>query len=117
MENEIIGRGAEAVIYLDKNKAIKKRISKSYRHPELDKKIIKQRTKSETKILKKAGEFIDTPLPEETKETDKIIMPYIEGLKLSENLDSFEESEQNKIMFDLGTIIGKIHKENIIHAN
>ena len=51
MAQKILEQGAEAVIYLEGSKVIKKRISKRYRHPKLDKKIIKHRTKAETKIL------------------------------------------------------------------
>jgi TP53 regulating kinase-like protein len=117
MTKKILSSGAEAVIYLENNKITKDRISKRYRLEELDKKIIKQRTKAETKILKKAGEIINVPLPEDQKEIDKIIMPFIDGLKLSDNLDSFEEKEQEKIMVELGKTVAKLHKENIIHGD
>jgi tRNA A-37 threonylcarbamoyl transferase component Bud32 len=99
MTKKILSSGAEAVIYLENNK------------------ITKQRTKAETKILKKAGEIINVPLPEDQKEIDKIIMPFIDGLKLSDNLDSFEEKEQEKIMVELGKTVAKLHKENIIHGD
>ena len=58
MKQKILAKGAEATIYLKNNLIIKKRIPKSYRHPKLDKQIIKRRTKAETKILKKASEII-----------------------------------------------------------
>ena len=45
-KSEILAQGAEAKIILENGIIIKDRISKSYRHPELDKKIRKQRTKS-----------------------------------------------------------------------
>ena len=38
-----IASGAEATIYLEKGTVTKHRVSKSYRHPELDKQIIKRR--------------------------------------------------------------------------
>ena len=56
-----IAQGAEAIIYQDKKKVVKDRISKSYRHPELDKKIIKRRTKAEAKILEKVYKLIYVP--------------------------------------------------------
>lgn len=113
----IIGKGAEATIYLEDNQVTKHRISKAYRHPELDKQIIKRRTKAETKILKKASEIIPSPLPEESKEKDKILMPYIDGQKLSEYLDSFPQKKQKEIMLQIGKTIGKIHQEGIIHGD
>lgn len=117
MEKQIIGQGAEATIYLENDFVIKKRISKNYRHKELDKKIITRRTKSEIKLLEKASEIISVPIPEKTKEIDIIKMPYIKGKKLSEFLDHFDDEEQEKIMFQLGQIIGKLHDRDIIHGD
>lgn len=117
---KLIQQGAEAKIFLDeKNELVTKyRISKSYRIPEIDKAIIKKRTKSETKILEKASKIIPCPCPEEnTKEFDKIIMPYINGKKLSENLDHFEPKKQKEIMKDAGKNIALLHKNHIIHGD
>jgi len=113
----ILSSGAEAIIYQDKENIIKHRISKSYRHPELDKKIIKRRTKAETKILTKASEIISVPKPEEQKELDKIIMPFIEGDKLSLTLDNYPKEKQEKVMFQIGETIAKLHKESLIHGD
>jgi hypothetical protein len=55
MKQKIIQQGAEAKILHQKNNIIKHRISKGYRHPDLDKKIIKRRSKSEAKLLNKAA--------------------------------------------------------------
>lgn len=112
-----ISSGAEATIFQDKDKIIKHRISKSYRHPELDKKIIKRRTKAETKIMIKASELIPVPKPEEQKDLDKIIMPFIDGDKLSLTLDSYSAKKQEEVMFQLGQTIAKLHKENLIHGD
>jgi Kae1-associated kinase Bud32 len=96
---------------------IKKRISKNYRIPELDKKIIKQRTKSETKILTKASKIIPVPKPEEQKTENEIIMPFIEGDKLSLSLDNYPLKKQEQVMLQIGKTIGKMHKENLIHSD
>lgn len=119
MTLKLIQQGAEAKILLDeeKNLIIKDRISKSYRHPELDKKIIKSRTKSETKLLIKASKIINCPLPLESKEFNKIYIPYIDGKKLSEYLDSFSLKEQKEICREIGISIAKLHKEDIIHGD
>ncbi len=116
---KLIQQGAEAKIFLDKknNLVIKDRISKSYRIPELDAKIIKQRTKAETKLLTKAGQIIDSPLPQQVKEHNRIVMPFIEGKKLSEHLNSFPLEKQKKIMQDLGIIVAKLHTSDIIHGD
>jgi len=116
---KIIQQGAEAKIFLDEknNLIIKDRISKSYRIPELDKKIIKQRTKAETKLLTKANQVINSPLPEKSKEDNKIIMPNIKGEKLSNSLNNFPIDKQKQIMKRIGEAISKLHKEDIIHGD
>ncbi len=114
---KILSQGAEAKIILEKDFIIKDRISKSYRHPELDKQIRKRRTKAETKLLKKASKIINSPIPESSKEFDKIKIPFIDGKKLSERLEKLELNEQKKIMREVGKSIAKIHKEDIIHGD
>ena len=114
---KIIQQGAEAKIILKKDLIIKDRISKSYRHPQLDKQIRKRRTKSETKLLNKAAKIINSPSPKESKEFDKIIMPFIKGKKLSEHLDKFTLKQQKQIMKQIGNSIAKLHKQDIIHGD
>jgi len=79
---KVLQQGAEAIIYLDKDKVIKDRIKKSYRISELDDKIRKQRTKSETKLLEKASNIINSVTPLKTNEKFSIEMPFIEGRML-----------------------------------
>lgn len=52
-----INKGAEAIILLDGKKIIKKRISKSYRDPVLDNRIIKTRNKQKIYTAKKSKSF------------------------------------------------------------
>jgi TP53 regulating kinase-like protein len=119
---QLLAHAAEAKIYLVKEVEyqgnlvpyiVKDRISKGYRHPILDKKIIKQRTKREASILEKANKLIPTPLPIEVTES-KIIMPYIEGKKLSDNL---EQLNWKSICKTIGNQIAKLHDNNIIHGD
>jgi len=115
-----IQQGAEAKIFLDKkdNLIIKDRISKSYRHPELDKTIRKRRTKAEAKLLQKACEIINSPKPLTTiEEFDKIKMPFINGKKLSEHLDNFALKKQKEICKQMGESIAKLHGKDIIHGD
>ncbi len=116
---QLIQQGAEAKIFLNKedNLVIKDRISKSYRISELDSKIIKQRTKAETKLLIKANQIINTPLPKNSKESNKILMLYIEGEKLSGTLNDFPIEKQRQILRKIGESIAKLHKIDIIHGD
>lgn len=109
----IIAQGAEAVILKEEKDIIKNRISKGYRHPDLDLKIIKSRTKKEAKILEKASKLINSPKPE-IIEFNKIKMPFIEGKKISDNLEAMNWEE---VCTRIGASIAKLHDNNLIHGD
>jgi len=117
MSSEILQQGAEAKIILSNDFIIKDRIKKSYRIKELDDKIRKQRTKAEAKLLEKASRIINAPKPFFTPDFYQIKMPFIQGKKLSENLDSFSLEKQKEICMEIGEEIAKLHKEDIIHGD
>ena len=119
MALKLIQQGAEAKILLDEknNLIVKDRISKSYRHPDLDAQIRKRRTKSETKLLEKAFKIISVPKLIKTDEKEKIEMQFINGKKLSENLNNFTLEKQKEICREIGESVAKLHKENIIHGD
>ncbi|MEM0465452.1 MAG: KEOPS complex kinase/ATPase Bud32 [Candidatus Pacearchaeota archaeon] len=114
MEYQIIQQGAEAIIYKDKNRVIKKRIKKNYRIDILDKKLRKSRTKSETKIIKKLENIIPVPKIIKSDYEQEITMEFIYGKKLSENL---EELNFKKICKLIASNISKIHNQGIIHGD
>jgi TP53 regulating kinase-like protein len=109
----LISQAAEAKIYKEGNNIVKDRISKGYRHPVLDKKIIKQRTRREASILEKAHKLINSPLPSEVTE-NQIKMPFIEGKKLSEHLEQLNWKE---ICKQIGKNIAILHDNDIIHGD
>jgi len=114
----VLSQGAEAIIYQENDKVIKKRVKKSYRIPELDEKIRKSRTRGEAKLLKKASEII--AIPGNIKENEKkkeISMDFIDGIKLSDELDNFPLEEQKNILKEIGKAIAKLHDANIIHGD
>lgn len=119
MVQKLISQGAEAKIFLDKDKdlIIKDRVSKSYRHPELDKKLRKRRTKSEKKILNKALEVVNVPGLQNSEQSDKIYMDCIKGERLSEYLGDLDLEKQKEIMAKIGSMIAKIHSKDIIHGD
>lgn len=114
MQN-IIGTGAEAVLIKEGDKLIKKRLTKSYRLPILDEKLRKQRTKKEAKLLEKASKIIPVPKILKTDEKQEIDMAFIDGKKLSENLDFLKDA--NKICIQIGQNIAKLHDAGIIHGD
>lgn len=117
MAKQILQQGAEAIISLDNNIITKDRIDKKYRLNELDEKIRKSRTKSETKILNKASQLINTPKPIESRDKFKIYMPCIKGKKLSEHLDSLTKKQQEATCIKIGESLAKIHDNDIIHSD
>ncbi|MAG02892.1 Kae1-associated kinase Bud32 [Candidatus Pacearchaeota archaeon] len=114
MKPQTIAKGAEATIYLNNNQITKSRIKKSYRHEELDKKLRKHRTKSEAKIISKLSKVINVPKIIETDDKETIIMDFIDGQKLSDNLENLDYKEIAK---QIGEIITKIHDQDIIHGD
>ncbi|MDP3026394.1 MAG: RIO1 family regulatory kinase/ATPase [Nanoarchaeota archaeon] len=114
MAEKIIAQGAEAIISFNNNQITKNRIKKAYRLPVLDEKLRKQRTKSEAKIINKLKLIINVPKIIEVND-NKIIMQYIEGKKLSDNLDDLEN--KNEIAEQIGKKIAKLHDNDIIHGD
>ncbi len=115
----IIQQGAEAIIFLDENKnVVKERISKSYRLKELDEKIRKLRTRSETKLLEKAGKIISVPeVIQSDEKSKKIIMEFVEGKKLSDFLNDFSLEKQKQIIKQVGKSLAKLHNQSLIHGD
>ena len=115
MKETIIQQGAEAIISLEDNQIKKHRIKKSYRIPEIDIKLRKSRTKSEAKIIEKLQNIIPVPKILKTDEKNfEIFLEYIDGKKLSDNLETLDYEE---ICKKIAENIAKIHDENIIHGD
>ena len=114
---EIVGRGAEAILYRDGDKLVKERIKKGYRIKELDEKLRKRRTKREAKILSKARRAgVPTPIVINVEDY-KIVMEFIEGKRLKELLNSLTSEERKEIAREIGILIGRLHTAGIIHGD
>lgn len=109
MEKEI-ARGAEAVIYQDKDKIIKHRLKKTYRIKELDDELRKQRTRREANLLLKAP--IPHPALMKSDDTEKIVMENVKGKKVRDVLD------KNPLLAKrIGKVVAELHNHNIIHGD
>jgi len=119
MEKEtVIAQGAEAILIRKKNSIIKFRVSKGYRHPDLDKRIRVRRTRREFKILAKASKFINVPSVISVDESKtKIVMSFIPGNVLSDYLDSLSFVEGSKVCFDIGSEVGLLHNLDLVHGD
>jgi len=111
-----IAHGAEAVIYREKDRIVKSRISKSYRNKELDHLLRQFRTRREAKILQKL-QGIDFPAPRLIAADDKdmiIAMDFINGDKLR---DVLEKIDYARVCREIGIQLAVLHSNNIMHAD
>ncbi len=108
---KLIGKGAEADLFLEENNVLKKvRVPKSYRVDELDISLRKKRTRSEAKILQKVGGigpgFISCDNFYEIK------MNFIEG-----NLVKDVLSRDVSLSASIGSVVGQLHDLDIVHGD
>lgn len=121
---KLIAQGAEAKIFLDKSIVSKERIPKGYRHPQLDEQIRRQRTKREGRILHKAlslniqvPKILNANEKGEPRSKFNLELDYIDGDRLSETLNSYDEKLQFRIMKKLGGQVSLLHENNLIHGD
>jgi len=113
----ILHRGAEALIILEKGNVVKRRIKKSYRLPQLDEKIRRQRTSLESKSLIKARRFgISVPRVMEIKECD-IIMEWIDGDRVKDILDDLRKNKRESLYEQIGEVVAALHLAGIMHGD
>ncbi len=112
-----MARGAEADIYFGKwgplDAIYKVRTAKQYMIDELDKKIRRQRTVREAKMLRIARSAVNTPhvlYVSQNKYT--IVMEYINGKRMLDMID--EEPSRGRV---IGEILGRLHAQGIIHGD
>ena len=116
---KLLKKGAEADVYLSswngKKAILKIRKEKTYRNSVLDKRIRKQRTIKESEIISQVKSFgISTPLIY-FLDVNKcsILMQYIDG-KLVRDMS---EKVIEKTCFEIGKIVGILHKNGIMHGD
>jgi bifunctional N6-L-threonylcarbamoyladenine synthase / protein kinase Bud32 len=103
-------RGAEAVITITGTIAEKRRVSKHYRVPSLDRRLITERTRAEARLIaaaRKGG--VPTPVITDTT-ADTIRMEAVEGTLLTGHLSETTVQEA-------GRMAGKLHTAGIVHGD
>ncbi|MEM4270791.1 MAG: KEOPS complex kinase/ATPase Bud32 [Candidatus Pacearchaeota archaeon] len=116
---EIIAKGAEAVLMKKEvDILVKRRIGKGYRIKEIDEKLRKLRTRQEARLLEKAAKVTNVPKFLNVDEVNKeVVMQFIPGKKLSEELNNLPLKQQEEICKKIGEEIAKLHDLNIIHGD
>jgi len=128
---ELLRQGAEAKLYrgtyLSREAVIKERFPKSYRLPELDTRLTKERTKAEAKALIKCKALgIRTPTLY-LVDQNLIFMEYLacptarDFIKdiLADNAKSSEEQKETltKLGTSIGLMMAKLHNHNVVHGD
>ncbi|MSS74820.1 Kae1-associated serine/threonine protein kinase [Candidatus Pacearchaeota archaeon] len=112
---KILFHAAEAKLYQTKEGILKDRIEKTYRHPQLDLKIRRMRTRAEARLLTKALQA-GIPVPQLLQQTETtLLLEEIKGKKLADTLDT--ASNKQALIKELGKIIAKLHNANLIHGD
>ncbi len=103
-------RGAEAVITIKGTTAEKHRVSKRYRVPALDRRLIAERTRAEARLIAAARRGgVPTPVISDIT-ADTIRMEFVEGTLLTGNLSETTVQEA-------GRMVGKLHSAGIMHGD
>lgn len=116
-----IAQGAEAILYSDESTVTKDRFSKKYRHPELDRKLRKSRTRREAKILSKLmqAQFPAPQLVDMDDKDMKVQMSHIPGKLVKEAVDDLEKSGDKedylKLFKEIGGKVALLHNMGIVH--
>jgi Kae1-associated kinase Bud32 len=115
----MIGKGAEANIYLRGSRVSKERISKAYREAFLDEYLRKSRTKREARLIslaRRAG--VATPFITDVDPVSCAVeMSFIPGKQVKKLLPALSKEERRKLCTEIGRHAGKLHTANIIHGD
>ena len=116
---KIIKRGAEAIIYLEKEQLVKERVKKGYRIKEIDEPLRKGRTRKEARLINEARRVgVETPQILDIDEKNfKIIMEFLDGERLKELLNKTTDNNRRNLMNELGREVGKLHSAGIVHGD
>ena len=113
-------RGAEAIVETtewEDTRAISKiRNPRSYRHPELEKRLVRERIRSEVRIIER---LLSNGVPVPCIycvdiSNSQIIMEYIEGPTLEQAL---REDDFKKRLIETGELLSFIHSIGVIHGD
>lgn len=122
---EIISRGAEAILYLSKEKVegktkgvlVKERIKKGYRIPQIDNRIRSQRTKREEELLSRVKRYgVNTPRVFRTGDY-KIVMEFLGGKRLKDHLDRMPKWERLLTYKEIGLTVARMHNGGVMHGD
>ena len=119
--HEIIHEGAEATVstgsWMGKRAVLKARRPRSYRHPDLDRRLTRKRLAVESRILSRLSSegFPSPSLMHLDQRKSSILMSRIEGAPLHDQLKSGEAGISE--LRTLGALIRRLHEIGISHGD
>jgi TP53 regulating kinase-like protein len=122
-EPVLLKKGAEASLFLSdwhgRRVITKVRIPKRYRPEALDKQIRSYRTVHEPQLIHEAkAAGVPTPLIYLVNLPDaSITMEFIEGKQVKQHLNKASKVERKNLCIKIGELVGKLHKEGLIHGD
>ncbi len=119
----LLKKGAEASLFVadwhGRQVVFKKRFPKRYRPKKLDLTIRAFRTVHEPQLIseaKKAG--VPTPtIFQVDVENSTIVMQFLEGKQVKQLLGEFTSHQRKAICVKLGKLVGRLHRNGIIHGD
>ena len=109
-QSEIMERGAEATVDLTGADAVKTRLSKGYRVPELDAHLITERTRAEARCIV-AARRVGVPVPVIRDVTEHaIVMEKLDG-------DVLKYIISDQYAQEAGVSVGRLHGAGIVHGD
>tara|TARA_B110000438_G_scaffold101747_1_gene100617 strand:+ start:3667 stop:4275 length:609 start_codon:yes stop_codon:yes gene_type:complete len=117
---EINYRGAEAIVetrqWLGQKVIFKTRNKRGYRHPSLEKKLVKERLRSESRIIERLiSSGVNVPAVYGVDISNNcIIMEYIDGITLEKALRG-EDFEQHLVQ--TAKLLSLLHSLNVVHGD
>ncbi len=118
-----IAQGAEAIIYADDAIVVKDRFEKTYRHPDLDRRLRKSRTRREGKVLTKLSEIgLAAPgLIEMDDKEMKVRMDLVPGDMVKTVIDDLESAGDAagyvKLCREIGEKVAVLHNNGLVHQD
>jgi N6-L-threonylcarbamoyladenine synthase/protein kinase Bud32 len=105
-------RGAEALVEVGPGRVTKRRLPKSYRHPELDRRLRRERTRSEARLTSEARrEGVPTPVVLDVDDVEATLV--FETVGEADLRDALSENGVREV----GRHLATLHRAGVVHGD
>lgn len=119
----MLRKGAEAEIrrdtWMGRQVLVKSRVPKTYRHPELDRTLRAQRTRTEARLLQEARECgVPTPIVYDIDLAKaELWMQEIDGPRVKDALSTASAEEVENVCQEIGRMVARLHTHGMTHGD